>query len=428
MSKKNIFVIGLDDFNLKQIETIRNIQEYEIHGLLPLGMLLKTKNFNINRLIEKGLKEIEESGVKPDAFISHWDFPSAALVAVFRKEYNLPGPSLDSILIAEHKYWCRLRHEKSIPENIPEFESINPFDEEAVEKVTLEFPFWIKPNIGFSSQMVYFVKNKQELKEALAETRKKIARFGDPFAEFLKRVDMPEDIPTKIDAYHCILEKPIGGRQCTVEGYIKDDECHIFGVVDSLREGRMNSSFARYILPSQLPDEVKSRLKSISKKAIYQMGLDDVPFNIEYFWDEESDNIWLLEVNTRISKSHSPLFADIMGASNHEVAVELALGKEPDYPRDEGPHDVSIKFMMRFFEDGVVKRVPTKSEILDLEHEFECSIQIEVSQGERLSEMPDQDSYSYEVAVVFMGGKSRDELEQKYAELKDRLPLEIEER
>jgi hypothetical protein len=37
------------------------------------------------------------------------------------------------------------------------------------------------------------------------------------------------------------------------------------------------------------------------------------------------DTIWLLEINTRISKSHCPLFRRVDGASHHQVMLDLAL-------------------------------------------------------------------------------------------------------
>lgn len=425
--KKNIFVIGLDRFNEEQINSVKGIQDYTIYGLLPYDMVVNPKSYDVDEMIETGIKEIEESGVKPDAIISHWDFPAAALLAVFRRHYGLPGPELSAVLMVEHKYWCRLRHEKTIASNIPAFESLNPFDSECIEKVKMEYPFWIKPNIAFSSQLAYYITSKEELGEAVEETKKKIWRFGEPFKRLQEMAELPSDIPAQIDGYRCILEKPIGGRQCTVEGYIKDGKINIYGIVDSITEGKYNSSFARYELPSHLPRDIQEKLGTLTEKAVHQMGIDDAPFNIEYFWDEKQDQIWLLEVNSRISKSHSPLFRDITGSSNHEVAIELALGDTPDYPRDDGAHDVSIKFMVRRYKDGVVTRVPTQEELETLEKRYPgTSIQVEVKKGQRLSEMLGQDSYSYEVAVIFMGGASKDELEKRYAAVLKELPLEFD--
>ena len=54
-------------------------------------------------------------------------------------------------------------------------------------------------------------------------------------------------------------------------------------------------------------------------------------------------------------------------------------------------------------------------------------IQVAVRDGMWLSELRDQDSYSYEVATIFIGAGSRVELESKYRECLARLPLRFEE-
>ena len=421
---KHVFVIGLDDFHLEQLRGIRHAEDYVFHGLIPYDMVVHPESYRIDEMIDRGMQEIRDSGVCPDAVIGHWDFPTTALRVVFRDALGLPGPSLESILIAEHKHWSRLRQARVIPDNIPAFQGLDPFDPDAPARVELDYPFWIKPNIGFSSQMVYYVENRADLDMALAGLRAGLPLFGLPFERFMARASLPSDIPTEMDAFHCSLEKPISGWQATVEGYVRHGQVVVYGVVDSVREGGIGSSFARYEFPSQLPESVKERMTEITRRAVPSMELDDTPFNIEYFWDQDADRIWLLEVNTRISQSHSPLFMDVAGASHHEVAIDLATGRRPSFPRWEGPHRVAIKFMLRHFHDAVVTHVPTADELREMERAFPgARIRIEVEEGMRLSEMRGQEVYSYEVAAIFMGGPSHDWLMTRYCELLERLPL-----
>ena len=65
---------------------------------------------------------------------------------------------------------------------------------------------------------------------------------------------------------------------------------------------------------------------------IARAGLDDTPFNMEFFFHERRDAISLLEVNARISKSHSPLFDKVEGVPHKEVMLDVALGRKPDDP------------------------------------------------------------------------------------------------
>jgi hypothetical protein len=72
-------------------------------------------------------------------------------------------------------------------------------------------------------------------------------------------------------------------------------------------------------------------------------------------------------------------------------------------------------------------RAPTASEIAAVERAMpDTRVQVAVHEGMRLSELRDQDSYSYEVATLFVGGNSEAELEAKFHACMDRLPLQLE--
>ena len=49
-----------------------------------------------------------------------------------------------------------------------------------------------------------------------------------------------------------MAEQVIGGRQCTVEGYVHDGEVVPYGTVDSIRYPQV-LSFFYYLYPSTLP-------------------------------------------------------------------------------------------------------------------------------------------------------------------------------
>lgn len=425
---KNIFVIGLDDFNLHMLKSVRGSEHYRFHGLLDYNLVVNPDHYPILEMIDAGKAQLDEFDGRIDAIINHWDFPSSALLPIFRKYCGLPTPTLSSVLISEHKYWSRLREHVAIPEHVPPFEAVDPFDDNAVNSIGLDYPFWLKPVIAFSSQLAFKVRNRADLDEALAKLRRGIDRFGEPFGVLLDKLELPADIPLQIDGYHAIAETAINGDLCTAEGYTRRGETHVYGIIDSYREGWHGSSFSRYQLPATVPESIQQRIVEATQYVIPQLGLDETAFNIEYFWDAEIDRIWLLEVNTRISKSHSPLFLNVSGSSNHEVPVEISLGREPDYPRAEGCCAVSAKFMCRVhYLDARVTRVPSAEELHALEAAYPGTfIEIAVQKGQWLSELRGQDAYSYEVAAVYMGADTTDELLKNYDDLKMRLPLEYD--
>jgi hypothetical protein len=83
--------------------------------------------------------------------------------------------------------------------------------------------------------------------------------------------------------------------------------------------------------------------------------------------------------------------------------------------------------MVRCHKDGKVIAVPGRDEIEALKRRFpEAQIVIQIEAGMRLSDLRDQDSYSYEIADLFLGADSQDELVKKYQTALDMLPFAID--
>ena len=156
-------------------------------------------------------------------------------------------------------------------------------------------------------------------------------------------------------------------------------------------------------------------MTTITQTVISHIGYDNAPFNIEYFWDKETDRLWLLEINTRISESHCYLFEQVDGVSHHQVAVELAVGRNPIFPFRQGKYNCAAKIFLREWEDAYVEAVPPESVVQSIEQELvpDSKIFIVAQEGKRLSELMDQDSYSYRLALLFVAGTDKQDIENK---------------
>jgi len=416
-------VVGLDDTHRAQLERIDNSDHYHFIPLFRKEQV-KTRDFPVAMILEKGPLILDEFDGSVDAIIGYWDFPVSTILPILRQHCGLPGPSLESVLKCEHKYWSRCEQVNLLPQHIPKFQSLNPFSQNPLNELVINFPFWIKPVKSLLSNLGFRVNNQQDFDHAIKEIRNGIGRFGNPFNQVLSYAVLPEHI-APIDGYHCIVEELISaGHQCTVEGYALDDDVCVYGVVDSIREGRHLSSFSRYQYPSLLPESVRRRMKDISKKFIRHIGLNTSTFNIEFFWNPDTDKIFLLEVNPRASKSHSSLFERVDGVSHLQVMVEVALQESPRYIQGRGKHAISGKFMVRRESDAYVVSVPVEKDLARVREKFPgTEIEIHIRPGMRLSEMSDQDSYSYEVAVMFMGAGNEEELLENYHAALEMLPF-----
>lgn len=366
----NVFVIGLDELSERLLPQLRHADEYAFYGLLSLDEVVRANQYPFNRLVQDALRQLERFPGSVDAIVGYWDFPTSLLLPVLRRHLGLPGPSLEAVLKCEHKYWSRLEQLRSVPECVPAFQAVDPFDERAVDSIRIDYPLWIKPVKAHSSHLGFHVADAEQLRDVLSKIRTGIGRFGRPFDEALTYAELPDDVAA-VTGYHCIAESIISaGQQCTLEGYVQHGTVHLTGIVDSIRDDRHRSVLMRYEYPSSLPAAVQQRMFDAARRFIEWIGYDNAPFNIEFYHDAEQDHLWLLEINARVSRSHAAIFQLVDGAPHYQVMVDVGLGVTPRMPRGEGPYAVAAKQMLRVFEDGIVRRVPTVEEIRLVEQTF----------------------------------------------------------
>ena len=426
--RKTIVVIGADDHNLGLIKAIPEAEHWVIervlewedvhpaHGRIDFDDLYRAARAKIDAL---------ESG--PDAIIGYLDFPVTSLVSLLNRDYGLPGASPEATASCEHKYWMREIEARVLPDLSPKTSAVNPFDTAQAYRQVPAYPFWLKPVKAHSSVLGFMIKEDDDLDRALHECRQKLHLFGEPFNDFLAHLKSTGG-SAEVGGNYAIAEELVSAkRQFTMEAYVWEGEVTIYGVIDSLRVGAHKSSFSRYQYPAQLPDNVLDASKEMTAKLIDALGYDGSPFNIEFFWNPETGALRILEINPRISKSHSPLFRMVDGVSHHKVAIDLALGRKPAMPYREGKDKIAAKFMWRSTEaDGIVKRIPDENEIAEL-HKLlpDLDLVLLVEKEQQLSSMVYQDSYSYELAVIFLGNETAEILEDTYTMCVDCLPIHL---
>lgn len=426
--RKNVFILGLDDYNLKELQSIENADQYNFIPLFSaeeVRLVIKGEAIDYKNLIGQAKEKLDKFDGSIDGIIGFFD-PVMLLTSFLCEEYGLKGPALKSALSCEHKYWSRVEQRKVIPENIPDFALIDPFNPPELGELDIKPPFWLKPIKSYGGQLGFKIKDQNDLDVSLAKIREGITNFAEPFNYMLSFVELPAGIKN-VNGYHCIAESIISGYQCTVEGYVFDGDVQVYGFFDSVLY-EDTSSFFSYITPSRLPDSIQKRMESISKTVMKQLKLDNSTFNIEFYYDENTDQIWLLEINTRISQSHSDLFYKVYGRSNHQFMVKVATGLRPRPVKKNGIYNIAAKIHHRvFFEDGVIKRLPSKEEIENIEQNFDAMIFLEGKQGQKLSEISGQDSYSYRLANIYVGAQNEKELIEKYDQIVQQLDIVVEE-
>jgi biotin carboxylase len=420
---ESVFVIGPDPFNWHLLERVAADAGVAVQPLLRYEDV-RGADYPLEDLLQRAEAAVRDSGVSPAALVGFWDFPVSDMVPILCRRLGLRGPALEAVVRCEDKFWSRLEQRKVVPDCVPRFARFDPFADDPLAQIELDFPFWVKPIKGWRSQLGFRIRDEADFATAVEVIRAQIERLSEPFNQLLSHLDLPPGIPGREGGF-CIAEEIIGGHQCTLEGYSLDGEVTIYGIVDSIRYGN-ETTFSRYQYPSHLPAEVQARMISKTRTLVSFLGLDNTTFNVEFFYDDKRDRTWLLEINPRISQSHSDLFDKVDGYSNLRILMDVGLGREPQRRPGGGEFACAAKFFLRHFRDAYVAAVPGEAEIARLQEEVPGTlVEIEAPAGIRLSELSDQDSYSYELGYVFVGAEDQRQLMERIRLCQERLAFDL---
>ncbi|MEV8614777.1 ATP-grasp domain-containing protein [Amycolatopsis sp. NPDC051373] len=420
----NIFVVGLDEDNARVLRRLPEAGQYRFHGLLTPDEL-QHGDIDVGALLDKATAALDTFDGPIDAIVSFWDFPAASLVPLLCERHGLPHVPLEAILKCEHKYWSRLEQREVIDE-LPHFGIVNLDVADPKVPEGVAYPLWLKPVKAFSSELAFHVTDEAEFAAAVDKIRAGVGRVGDPFDEVLGKVKLPPEIAA-VGGAACLAEEELHGVQAAVEGYVYQGEVTVYAALDSI-DYPDSSSFLRHQYPSQLPAEVQRRMADVARRVMRRIGFDNGTFSIEFFCDPRSGQVALLEINPRHSQSHAELFELVDGLANHDLMVRLGLGQGPRHRSGAGPYGIAGRwYLRRFSGDAVVTRVPTAEEISALQNEIDgVRVSVSPQEGQRLSDLPEQDSYSYELAQFLIAAKSLQEMEQKYERCADSLHFEFD--
>ncbi|WP_034517015.1 ATP-grasp domain-containing protein [Actinomadura rifamycini] len=411
MEAVNVFVLGLEEDNFDTLLDVPDAEQYRFHPLLGPEELLHG-DIDIAALLDKAQRRLEEFDGSVDAIVGYWDFPVSTMVPILTRRFGLRGPDLEAVVKCEHKYWSRLEQRK-VTDAYPRFSLLDLEDAERPPE-GMRYPMWLKPVKSVSSELAFHVADDAQFRDAVARIREGIGRLGRPFDHVLRLLDLPPEI-AEAGGEACLAEEAMSGARAAVEGYVRDGEIEVYGLLDSITyPGR--SSFLRHQYPSRLPAEMQRKLEDVSTRVIAQVGLDNSTFSIEYFCDPETGEVGLLEINPRHSQSHARLFEEVDGMPNHHCMLSLALGRDPSLPDRKGPYALAAKWYLRRFSDGVVRDRAGAEEIARAEREIAgVSIHPLVDVGQRLSDAPQaEDSYSHELAHISVAAADEEELQDKY--------------
>ena len=69
--RKNVFVVGLEPFNLRLLQAVRDADEYRFHGLLDYGEIAAAQRFDMEALLEKARAQLRAFPEPIDAIVGY---------------------------------------------------------------------------------------------------------------------------------------------------------------------------------------------------------------------------------------------------------------------------------------------------------------------------------------------------------------------
>ncbi|MGM0365109.1 MAG: ATP-grasp domain-containing protein [Actinomycetota bacterium] len=346
-----------------------------------------------------------------EAVIGTHDYPSSIIASAIARKLDLPSLDILTNMLCQHKYYSRLYQKEVVPGAVPEFKLVDPF--KAV-RLPLEPPFFLKPVKSFFSIFARRIDSYGQYMDFLDSCKCHFSGFMKPFNKLIETYT-----PLNLDGNYLIAEKLLEGSQATLEGYIFNGKFEVIGVTDSIMYPN-TISFKRFDYPSRVSDRIKQQMADISRKALNHIGFDNGIFNIEFIYNPRSKQLNIIEINPRMCSQFADLMEKVNGANTYQIQLDIALGKKP-IKSNRGKYGFASSFALRTFRDKIVSRLPGPQEVEEVKELFpEARIEVYGQQGRRLSCFM-QDIGSYLYAIINLGGRSRDELFEKFNICKHKL-------
>ncbi|MBK6295211.1 MAG: ATP-grasp domain-containing protein [Rhodoferax sp.] len=279
--------------------------------------------FSMPRFIDQLHAKARRAGWQ--AVVSNHEQFGALAAALLAERMGWPGTPVAAVLACQHKLHARRVLQEVCPEaNLPFAPLQAAYGEPAPEG--LSYPLFVKPVKAAFSVLAKTVTSHAALHAHTRFGRWElwvIRHLVEPFEQIAR-----ERLPQAGTAHRMVLEQPIKGHQYNLDGYVFEGDVRSLGIVDAVMYPGTDA-FMRFDYPSRLAPAVQAQALDVARRFLLAVGFTHGMFNMEFFWDEATGKLTVIEFNPRMASQFSDLYLRVHGIDLHRMALELAWGRDP---------------------------------------------------------------------------------------------------
>jgi len=197
-----------------------------------------------------------------------------------------------------------------IKENIPTLQKTSKVS----DTKKIGFPILVKASAGGGGKGMRVVKTEKELKDAvIAAKREAKSSFDDDRVFLEKYIEHSRHIEVQIlgDNFGNVIH--LGERECSIQR----------------RHQKIIEESPSSRLTNKIREDITSAAVKLGKKLNYKSA-----GTVEFLFDEDTNEFWFLEVNTRLQVEH-PVTEEVTGIDLVKEQIKIASGKKLDFLQED---------------------------------------------------------------------------------------------
>ncbi|MBL8858895.1 MAG: hypothetical protein JNL28_10350 [Planctomycetes bacterium] len=306
------------------------------------------------------------------------------LGALAAARLGVPCISPEAAHLTTNKFRCReVLHDAGVAQ--PRFTLARTAQDVRAFASTVGYPVVLKGIASALGRLVTLVRDEGAVEHCVARVRSGL----DTSVDIARLVDFGHVLGCDLGCdphTDFLVEAFAHGDPVETDGVVSGLEIRNFGVTEQELSQPPFFFMEGYLLPAQRSAAELQAIEAISDRALTSLGVANTGFSNEMRFHAGAASI--IEINGRLGwdEGFGDMFALATGAQPAFQMLEVALGRRSEFSRRTDLH-AALAYAM-CYEDRIVERIPTASEIETIERECDVRIGLAVHAGDRMYAPP----------------------------------------